>query len=304
MRRLFVTVLALCALAAACGGKGNPTEPSSSTGPSSSSSSSASPAGPAASPPAGGGGATEAEVKGVVEALPPATAPLTFKAAGRTVVTNGSTVFKDGSIARSFADLKLGMRVEVKGTASGDAVTAARVEIENEAAEPPNDDDDDDNPNPPRNPEASITGMLKTLAGTAPALTLTVNTTTVRTTGATTVRRRGNPLTLAALQVGQTLEVEGTRRTDGSIDAQKITIEDDENEDEDDELELEGTMSGLTGTCPALSFIVNSRQVATNGSTQFDKTACSAFRSGDRVEVKGTSRTDGSVLATRLRKKN
>src|SRR5262245_30729301 len=126
MRRLFVTILAVCALAAACGGKGNPTEPSSSTGPSSASSSSVS---PPAAPPGNGGGAAEAEVKGTIEALPPTTAPLTFRAAGRTVVTNGSTVFKDGSIVRSFAGLKLGMRVEVKGTASDGAITGARVEI-------------------------------------------------------------------------------------------------------------------------------------------------------------------------------
>jgi hypothetical protein len=188
-------------------------------------------------------------------------------------------------------------------------VAATRVEIE---------DDRDDQPGnpptppqtpptttpPPQNPEASVTGTLRSIGGTAPALSLTVNTTSVHTTNATTVRQRGNTLTLSALQVGQKLEVEGTRRTDGSIDAAKISIEDDdENENEDEnEIELEGTMSGLTGTCPALSFSVGSRAVATNASTSFDKTACSALRSGDRVQMKGTARTDGSVLATRVKK--
>jgi hypothetical protein len=296
MRRPFVTVLAICALAAACGGKGTPTEPSSSTGPSSSSSSSG-PASPSASDPGPGNpGNAEARVEGVIEALPPATPPLTFRAAGRTVVTTAATQFKDGSLLRTFADLRIGMRVEAKGTSSGDSITATRIEIEEE--------DENEPPQPPKNPEASITGTLRTIAGAAPALTLTVNTTTVRTAAATTVKRRGNPLTLAALQVGQTLEVEGTRRPDGSIDAQKITIEDDENEDEDDEVELQGTMSGLTGTCPTISFTVSSVAFTTNASTRFDDTACSAFRNGDRVEVRGNRASSGPVIATRLRKKS
>lgn len=380
MRRLFAIVLSLCALTAACGGKGNPTEPSSSTGPSSSSSSSG-PASPGVSGPGPGNpGNAEAEVEGLVESLPPTTPALTFKAAGRTIVTTASTTFKDGSVTRTFADLRIGMRVHVKGTASGDAVAARQVEMQNDRVDAPvevngvidslsgaaaafqfkigsrlvkgdattaffghgdnpdsfadlkngvrvevkgqqrdgfvqairihiedENEDDDDNPppQPPQNPEASIDGRLNAMAGAVPGLTLTVNTTTVRTSSATTVKRRGDPLTLAALQVGQTLEVEGTRRSDGSIDARKITIEDDDDdENEDNEVELEGTMSGLTGTCPGLSFSVNSRAITTNAGTEFDKGPCSAFRNGDRVQVKGRAQTGGSVLATRLRKKN
>lgn len=49
-------------------------------------------------------GAGEAELKGVVEALPPATSALAFKAAGRTIVTTASTVFVKGGISRTFAD--------------------------------------------------------------------------------------------------------------------------------------------------------------------------------------------------------
>ena len=312
MQRVLVVVLALGAAAAACGGKGSPTEPSPSTVSSSASSPSSGPAAPVASPPAGNDSAAEAEFAGLIEALPPATPALTFTAAGRTVVTTAATAFKDGSIARTFADLKVGMHVEVKGTAAGNSVTATRVEIEDDRDDqpgnppPPPQTPPPTAPQPPQNPEASVTGTLRTIGGTAPALSLTVNTTIVHTTNATTVRQHGNTLTLSALQIGQMLEVEGTRRTDGSIDAAKISIEDDdENENEDEnEIELEGTMSGLTGTCPALSFSVGSRKVATNASTSFDKTACSAFRSGDRVQVKGTARADGSVLATRLRQKN
>jgi Domain of unknown function (DUF5666) len=374
MRRLFATVLVLCALTAACGGKGNPTEPSSSAGASAAAAGPASPAGPVAEPNSGGG--AEAQLEGLVESLPPTTAPLTFKVAGRTVKTDTSTRFEDGSLTRTFADLRIGMRVHVKGTTSGDTINATLIEVQNDRVDAPvevngvidtlsgspaafqfkvgstlvkgdastaffgdgdkpdsftdlkngvrvevkgqqadgfvmairihveNDDDDDNPPQPPQNPEASIDGKLNAMAGAAPALTLTVNTTTVRTSSATTVKRRGDPVTLAALQVGQTLEVEGTRRSDGSIDARTISIEDDDGENENNEVELEGTMSGLTGACPALSFTVNSRSVVTNASTDFDKTACSAFKNGDRVQVKGRQQSGGSLLATRLRKKN
>ena len=374
MRRPFATVLVLCALTAACGGKGNPTEPSSSTGAASSVAGPTSPAGPVSEPNSGG---AEAQLEGLIESLPPTTAPLTFKVAGRSVKTDTSTKFEDGSVTRTFADLRIGMRVEVKGTTSGDTLNATKVEIQNDHVDAPvevngvidslsgspaafqfkvgsrlvkgdantgffGDGDrpdsftdlkngvrvevkgqqadgfvqatrihveyaDDDAPNPPnpppQNPEASIDGRLSAIAGAAPALTLTVNSTTVRTTSATTVQRRGNPVTLATLQVGQTLEVEGTRRTDGSIDARKISIEDDD-DNEQNEVELEGTLSGLGGTCPSLSFTVNSRSVATNASTEFDKTTCSAFKNGDKVQVKGTRQSNGSVLATRLRQKN
>jgi Domain of unknown function (DUF5666) len=377
MRRSFVILVVVCALAAACGGKGNPTEPSSSNGPSSSSSSST-PASPTASggPGPGNPGNTEVEIKGAIEALPPATAPLTFRVAGRNVLTTASTLFKDGSLTRTFADLRVGMRVEAKGTSSGDTITATQVEIEDENENEPDEaeiegvvselsgsaasfqfkigsrvvkgdantvfvgesntpasfadlkngvdvevkgtqqagfvqaarihleDDDDDAPRqPPQNPEAEITGRLNAIAGSAPTLTLTVNTTTVRTTAATTVRRRGDPVTFAALQVGQTLEVEGTRRTDGSIDAQKITIEDDENENEENEVRAEGTMSGKTGSCPAITFTVGSLVFTTNASTRFDN-ACTSFVNGDRVEARGNRSSNGTVIATRLRKRS
>lgn len=373
MRRL-VLVVALCAVATACGGKGNPTEPSSSTG-SPSSSSGSGQATPVASAPApGNSNNAEAEVEGTIQALPPTTAPLTFKVAGRTVITGASTVFKEGDATRTFADLKLGMTVEVKGTASGGDITATRVEIEEQENEPAEVEvegvvsnlsgpatsfqfsigsrlikgdtntkfsgdantpasftdlkngvevqvqgrqmtgfvqaghieieKENEPPQPPQNPEVSIDGMLKTIVGAVPMLTLMLNTTPVHTTSATIVQRSGNMLTLAALQVGQTLEVEGTRRTDGSIDAKKITIEDAENENEDNEVEVEGTMTLLTGTCPTISFTVSGVSFKTSASTRFDDTACAAFKNGDKVEVRGTKPSSGPVLVTRLRRKS
>ena len=303
MPRFVGAALVICVFTAACGGTSSPNEPSSSSGTPPPSSSANGPAAPVAGPPAptGGGDTSQAdtEVKGAIDSLSGSAAGFQFKIGSRQIRGDAATTFTaHGDRPDSFTSLRDGVTVEVKGRQAEGFIQATRVHVEDEA--------DDDNPRqPPQNPEAEFVGTLTALGGTAPALTLTVGGTTVRTSSATTVRRRGNALSLAALQVGQLLEVEGTRRTDGSVDARTITIEDgdeDENEDEN-EVEFDGTMSGLGGACPSLSFTAAGRAVTTNAATEFDKTACSAFRNGDRVQVKGDAQSNGSVVARRLRRK-
>jgi len=318
------------------------------------------------------GGSGGAELEGRVESLPPtppSTDPLSFSAAGRLVKTDSSTRFQDGSATRTFADLKIGMRVHVKGTPSGSAIVATLVELQNSQVDLPVDvngvidtltgsasnfqfrvgsqvvkgdvnttffgdgDKPDtfadlkngvrvevkgqqrdgfvyavrihingtetDNPAPPEDTSASIQGTLKTIAGSIPTLTLMVDTTTVRTSSSTTVKRRGDVQTLDTLKVGQTLHVVGTRQSDGSIDARLIEIDDDA---VGGEVEIEGSMGGLKGTCPSVTFGVNGFSIATNASTVFDGAACGAFKNGDKVKVTGTKQANGSVLATRLKK--
>lgn len=312
-------------------------------------------------------GGAQSELEGRVESLPPTTPALSFKAAGHLVTTDASTRFLDGSATRSFSDLQIGMRVHVKGSASGDAIAATLVELQNSNVDIPVEVNgvidtltgtaaafqfkigsivvkgdsataffgDGDKPDtfadlkngsrvevkgqqrdgfvyatrlhvndtatttPPEDTSASIEGTLKSIGGTAPALVLTVDATTVRTSSATTVKRRGDVQTLDTLKVGQTLHVIGTRRSDGSIDARQIEIEDDA---EGGEFEIQGALGGLKGTCPAVSFGVNGFSITTNATTTFDAGACSALKNGDKVEVKGTRQSDGSVIATRVKK--
>ncbi len=314
-------------------------------------------------------GAGEAELEGRVESLPPTMPALTFKAAGRTVTTDGSTQFSDGGVTRAFSDLRIGMRVHVKGRMSGDmfiatsvrlqntntaikvevngvvdTVTGAasafqfkigsrvirgdstteffgdgnspdsfadlkdgvRVEVKGEQRDDfifatrihinDNDDDDDDD----EDSSASIHGTLKSISGSKPNLVLTVDSTTVRTSSTTEVKRKGDVQTLDALKTGQKLHVVGTRQGDGSLDARKIEINDDE---EGGEFELEGSLGGLTGTCPAISFSVNGFRIVASASTEFKDVSCSALESGDKVEVKGTRQANGSVNATRIERK-
>jgi hypothetical protein len=76
-------------------------------------------------------GTGEAELEGRIESLRPTMPALTFKAAGKTVKTSSSTQFFQGGVTRPFSDLQIGMRVHVKGSLSGDTLTASLVEIQN-----------------------------------------------------------------------------------------------------------------------------------------------------------------------------
>jgi hypothetical protein len=69
--------------------------------------------------------------------------------------------------------------------------------------------------------------------------------------------------------------------------------DDDEGEEENDEFETGGTVSGLTGTCPALTFMLADRTVMTSRGTQF-KDDCSRIQNGSRVEVEG--RLNGTTI--------
>jgi hypothetical protein len=237
-------------------------------------------------------GAAEAQLEGLIDALPPTTAPLTFTAVGKTVKTDSSTQFVDGGTTRAFTDLQLGMRVHVKGSLSGSVMTARWIELQSpQVGTPPT----APTPAPPEDTSASIQGTLKNMTGSKPNLTLTVDTTTVHTSSSTDVRRRGDTQTLDTLALGQTLHVVGTRNSDGSIDARLIEIVDDST---GGAFEIQGSVGGLKGTCPSLTFGINGFSISTSGLTSFQGGACSALKNGSKVTVDGTKNADGSVAAT------
>jgi hypothetical protein len=61
--------------------------------------------------------ASSQQLEGRVESLPPTTAPNTLVVFGKTVKTDSGTRFEQGGAAKSFADVLIGMRVHVEGTA-------------------------------------------------------------------------------------------------------------------------------------------------------------------------------------------
>jgi hypothetical protein len=162
-----------------------------------------------------------------------------------------------------------------------------------------NDADADDGAGDGQDESASIHGVLTAIAGTKPSLTLSVGGTIVRTDSSTFVQRRGDVQTLDALQVGQSLHVVGARQPDGSLNARRVQIDDDPT---GGEFEIEGSVGGLKGSCPALSFSVNGFAITTTAATTFTGVTCGALKSGDKVTVKGTTQSNGSVLATNVKR--
>ena len=63
---------------------------------------------------------------------------------------------------------------------------------------------------------------------------------------------------------------------------------------------LNGVLSGLGGTCPALSMSVAGTAVKTNSATVFNARACAELKSGDTVYAIGPKQSDGSVLASKV----
>src|SRR5215469_13019064 len=63
---------------------------------------------------------------------------------------------------------------------------------------------------------------------------------------------------------------------------------------------LRGTLAGLTGACPTVTFMVDSTSVSTTASTTVTGGGCSDLASGVGVRVVGTPQSDGSVVATSI----
>ena len=123
--------------------------------------------------------------------------------AGRKVSTSLSTEFRDTSCAT----LAVGQMAEVKGTLQSDGTIAAdRVDVQGR---------DDDNL------EGEVSGPVTASAGTCPALTLTVGTTTVKTAAATVF----HDVACSAVQVGTVIEARGTKQSDGSLLASRVERE-------------------------------------------------------------------------------
>jgi hypothetical protein len=147
---------------------------------------------------------------------------------------------------------------------------------------------------PPQDSSASIEGILTSMTGSIPTLQLVVAGVTVRTSASTEVQRRGDRQDLAALRTGMTIHVVGDRQPDGSINARRLQIKDDAS---GGVFEIEGSLGGLKGSCPAITFGVNGYSIVANASTTFSP-ACAELKSGNKVRVVGVRQASGDVLAT------
>ena len=172
-------------------------------------------------------------------------------------------------------------------------------------------DDEDEAPNSKGN-RGSLSGFVTAISAT----TITVRGVVVTVPAGTVIRHGNRTLLMADIQVGDHVQVKGTTTTTTTgttFTATEIKVEDmdhdgDDDDDEDDAgAKVEGKISGLAGTCPALTFNVvtgtatpTTTKVTTNAATKFDDVLCTALANDKVVEVKGTKQTDGSILATKI----
>lgn len=133
----------------------------------------------------------------------------------------------------------------------------------------------------------------------ATAHTITVGGSVIAVPGTAKIHRGGTAMTFADLKVGVDVEVE-TTMNGTTLTATDVSIEDDENDDDHDGLtEVSGTVSGLTGACPTITFMVRDRTITTTGNTHFDN-GCDKIKNNVRVEVKGALAANGALMATNV----
>jgi Domain of unknown function (DUF5666)/CarboxypepD_reg-like domain len=229
-------------------------------------------------------GSSKREYQGRITAITPATR--TIQIPGLTVNIPTTASIRHGSKTLLFADLVVGDHVQARGTKEGTTLTATEVKVER------GDDDDDDDKDDKnkgsdnrRDVATELTGAVSGLTGTCPTVTLTVQGTPVKTNASTSY----SDVTCATL-AGKDVEVKGTKASDGSVLATKITLK---------LTEVSGPISGLSTGCPA-TFTVRNTKVTTTATTIFERVTCATLKNDLRVEVKGTKNPDGSLVATKV----
>jgi hypothetical protein len=148
-----------------------------------------------------------APATGLVAKLAGSCPNLTFELEGVAVHTSGKTVFDGGKCG----DLANGMRAGAIGPKGADgAIEAEHVKM---AAPPPP-------PVPAPTTGASVTGVVKAATGTCPSLTITIEATTVYTSGRTLFDAGA----CGDVKVGVRAGAIGARRSDGGIDASHVKV--------------------------------------------------------------------------------
>lgn len=194
-----------------------------------------------------------------------------------TVVVPEGTPITHGFRELDFTDLLVGARIHVKGTLAGDTLTATRIIAQQTGLEP-----------------VKMSGIVSDAGGTCPEATFQIGSTLIAV-NASTIYVKG---ACADLQGGAAVDIKGLRRADGSILATMVKFTGDD-DGGPETIELTGTISGLTGPCPARTFFVDGREVHTTGATTF-VTPCASLADAQSVEVEGKVTGNGKVIASRV----
>jgi hypothetical protein len=185
------------------------------------------------------------------------------------------------------ADLAVGEFLEVEGRREPDgSVTATRIKKEDRVGF-----------------GFEFRARLTGIDGTA----LLLGPARVETTATTVYLNSSNqPITFGDLAVGQLLEVEGNRLSDGTLVARKVKQEDGNTSGCAHLVEFSGPIATIDVATGVLS--IGSRVVLVDGNTKLKDAAGNTitldqFKAGDLVKVEGNFNAEGDVIACELKKR-
>ncbi len=309
-----LTVLAIALSFAACGKSDSSGSP---TGPTSPATTSAQPAPPS-------GTSAGATIAGTVLSGASASSSLRTMSVGLTVTVVGTSVSAtvDASGAFALQHVPLGdiqLQFSGPGVDARLAVTGVtdREEIHITVRVNGTSADVDENERETADNRVEVEGRIAVL--NLVARTLRIGDTTVVVPAGTPIRHGGTPMELADLRVGDRVHVQATKNgvivtatevvfqtsnpplptptpTPSATPTPTPTPPPDDHHD----AQVNGIVAGLGGTCPAVHFTIGATHVTTGATTEFDGGPCSQLANGIRVEVKGTTLSDGSVSALRV----
>ena len=190
----------------------------------------------------------EVEVEGTVAGLNAPNFTLMTRSGPVTIQTGASTVFRSRGNLVTFADLKVGQRVEVEGARQGDgSILAARVQIEEEneqeeatktptvtptpgtptGTQTPSTPTATRTPKPEDEDQAEVEGTVGTINGTSFTVMTRSGPVTIQTNAATQFRRDGDSQSFTDLKTGLEVEVRGQLQPDKSILASRVDLKND-----------------------------------------------------------------------------
>jgi uncharacterized protein DUF5666 len=229
--------------------------------------------------PAFADGSGSFDFTGTISALPSSGLTGDWTVAGKTVHVTAATQIKQDAGAAA-----VGAVVEVKGALRADgSVDASSVEVKTAA------------PNPGGNPAEDFVGTVQALPAAGLVGDWTVGGKTVHVTASTSLNAEGG-----AFAVGASVEVKGTTRPDGSIDASQIELKSAApGGTPAGGSSFRGVVESLPGSGLVGDWKVSGKTVHVTAATAIDTEHGGAVV-GAFVEVQGTTRADGSVDATRI----
>ena len=221
------------------------------------------------------------EFTGVIETLPATTGFIgDWKVGGRTIHVTSATKLKqsDGQFA-------VGKTVKVEGIKQNDGSVNAE-EIETKSGSNGN------------SPSFKFYGVIEELPNTTGRIgDWKVSGRVVHVSTSTMIEQRDGPVA-----VGAKVEVEGSQRTDGSVDARNIHTEDESGSN--GSIEFTGTIESLPSTTTRIGeWAISGRKVNVGAGTRI-KQERGLVAVGVVVEVKGVLKSDGSVDATDIETKS